>query len=729
MTSARTSLIGAIALLLGLLSAAAFLAIGSLRGSLERVSGDEATFIAMAESLALDGDLAFRSEDAARLEAAPQAGRKAVILQRAGDRIFYSKPIVYPLVAAPFYRLAGIPGLLLLNLLVLAAALWLARAYLRRFAGETAALTLVTFVGASALPAYAAWKMSDTLQVGFALAGLALCLGPLVRHGDDRAHDLHPVLASRWAPLVGAALLGLVVSMRTTHLAIAVIPVLACLLHRRWRRAAVTAAAIGITLLALSGLTRVTSGAAQPYKATRATFDPASGYPTESAPAKIDRFEEARATVGIRPVRPAVTAYASLYFLIGRHSGLVLYYPLALVLLLASLARPDRVGAAALLGALGLVGLYLVLFPHNYFGGGAAIGNRYFLLAYVALLFAPSRLPGWRSLAAVWALAAVVLVSVMLSLGRAREADPSSQSHAHAGIFRWMPYESTANYIDGSRERFWLERWELVRFADPWARVGEQSFVLEAGAPPAEIEIATWRGSADAPPRGPLARKESEGNGAMRFLVLSEARRLDFVYRDWRKEVVVPLERPVGRRGLVEIQSSAPWRRHPFWFFWMIEEPFSARVLRLSIRTPDGSPARAEVRYLGPTGLPDDIYERAVLALEMPETAAPGSVSRVPLRVRNDSARRWTSDDVLPVFLSYRLHGEREGERVSIEGGRTRLPGEIEPGEVLEAEIEVTWPQQPGEWVLAIDLVIEGLAWFETSTGEPLGKAIVAVSP
>ena len=97
------------------------------------------------------------------------------------------------------------------------------------------------------------------------------------------------------------------------------------------------------------------------------------------------------------------------------------------------------------------------------------------------------------------------------------------------------------------------------------------------------------------------------------------------------------------------------------------------------------------------------------------------------VKVRNDSSHVWTSDRVLAVFLSYKLfHRTAQGVRVA-EGGRTPLPASIAPGEVLEAEIEIGWPAAPRNYGLSIDLVHEGIAWFEEHNGSPLARSEVRV--
>ena len=58
----------------------------------------------MTESLVHDGDLSFTEADRERLSGYPQASRRTVILQRTDRGVSFSKPVLYPLLAAP-----GIP--------------------------------------------------------------------------------------------------------------------------------------------------------------------------------------------------------------------------------------------------------------------------------------------------------------------------------------------------------------------------------------------------------------------------------------------------------------------------------------------------------------------------------------------------------------------------------------------------------------------------------------------
>ena len=203
---------------------------------------------------------------------------------------------------------------------------------------------------------------------------------------------------------------------------------------------------------------------------------------------------------GSHPLDLGRSAYSSLYFFIGRHTGVLFYFPAALALLLPILRRPDRVSGPLLAGVIAILGFYLVWMPENYFGGSTFVGNRYFLGVFPALLVAAKRLPSSRQLAIAWAVALVAWSSAVYSARSVRHLDNSSQAHAYAGLFRHLPFESTAQRIDGLTERFWAE--DFVRFLDPFAAVAPWSLRLDSSHPETELLVATeWAGSA-APLRG-----------------------------------------------------------------------------------------------------------------------------------------------------------------------------------------------------------------------------------
>ncbi|MCP4203636.1 MAG: hypothetical protein GY769_17080 [bacterium] len=694
------------------------------------VSGDEGTFLAMVESLALDGDLVFGDADLDRLNEAPQVGRKAVILQAFGDETAYSKPVVYALLAAPWYRLAGVAGLIALNVVALALALLLGWAALARSGASNPATTVATFAGTGVFLSYVAWTMSDSLQASLTLIGLVLGLGsarPRTKVRSDgrsrfggRLEDFWiGVLDRSWSPYLGVALLALVVSMRLPNLALAGAPALAWLLRGRLKRSAVLA---GIVLLVAGAgflFNRELAGALVPYKAVRATFNPASGYPVgERAELAKEQFDEtvalATQRVGFRPEwQPEVSLYSAAYFWLGRHTGLFWYFPAALLLLLAGLRRPDAVAWAVLAAAVALAVFYLVWMPRNYFGGATFLGNRYFLTGYAALLLMPRGGASRGALAATWLVALVVFSSAFASVLRARELDDSSQNHAYAGIFRLLPYEATARAIDGRRDVYWTN--EFFRFVDPYAVVDPTGFSLRAGEPLAQVLHAS--------------RREA---GVVRFLARADSAVGEVVYRGQGPEKRFEMQpTESGVWGLVEIELEPSRRRHKYWFD-PAARPHS-RTHRFGLRAtgdeqPSAPASSAELHYLGSMRLVPKFFRGVTMSVELPRSGRAGKATDVPIRVRNTGYRFWSSSEMVPTRLGYRLYSlpRRKGDR-PVAGRLQGFEGRVPRASELATELEVKWPRKPGRYELVVDLNLGGAVWYEAWNQEPLARGVVRV--
>ena len=667
---------------------AALLGLATIWPEGRKLWGDEGTYVAMTASLARDGDLVFADTDLQHLLQHPDDPAPTVILQKTQLGVTYSKPLLYPLLAAPLYAVMGESGLVATNFLALAVALGLAWGYLRRLAKAGGATwTLFAFVGASVVLVYLGWKMSDLALLSLTLAGLILALGG--RRLQIDGDDVTMPFGSLGAAVIGGLILGAAVSMRFTTAALVAAATMALLLDKRWRRGLVVGV-LGITgFLAVSSATVILLGTANPYKAVRSSFNQNTGFPAgPRAQQATERFATRPATQSATwqpPLAIRRTAYSTLYFFVGRHTGLLFYFPVALVLLLHILRRPDRVSLALLAGVAAIIGFYLIWMPENYFGGATFVGNRYFLGAFPALLVALPNLPSKRSLAVAWCVALIGWGSALHSMGAVRDLDPSSQAHAHSGVFRHLPFESTAQRIDGLTERFWAE--DYVRFLDPFAAAAPWSFRLDSSRPTTEILVATdWD---DQP---------------LHFVVSPRTAEVSLEFRDWRGRWRYSLPQPsTAPPGLLTVSASTPWRHHSYW--WKPGKVYGSRVLRLRLVSESGETS-AVVKYAGRG------RELAPLAAELqriepplPARVAAGTETAITIRVRNTGRRPWKSGGLFPGAVGFRLVTGSQG-RVATSGA-VPLPGNVPPGKTLEITVTLQWPEQPGTYQLALDLLRE----------------------
>ena len=132
-----------------------------------------------------------------------------------------------------------------------------------------------------------------------------------------------------------------------------------------------------------------------------------------------------------------------LYFLVGRHSGMLPYFFPGVFALVAFL-WPGRARTSwqwlVLTVAIAEILLILVWIPYNYFGGGGVLGNRYFMNTYGLFLFLIPPIESVGAALVPWAVGALFTAKIVLN--------PFYSSfypaeHAKTGPLRWLPVELT----------------------------------------------------------------------------------------------------------------------------------------------------------------------------------------------------------------------------------------------------------------------------------------------
>ena len=114
----------------------------------------------------------------------------------------------------------------------------------------------------------------------------------------------------------------------------------------------------------------------------------------------------------------------------------------------------------------------------------------------------------------------------------------------------------------------------------------------------------------------------------------------------------------------------------------------------------------------------------AVLTLEGGETkCSPGAELHFSVSAENTGSVRWLAiGDAITekgtVRLGAHLFGADE-EEVSWDYGRSSMPTDIGPGEVVRFDMALRAPDRPGKYYVEFDLVVEQLAWFE-NLGSPI---------
>lgn len=435
---------------------------------------DGATYHAMAWSLAEDGDLEYEARDLSRVRREFPTGPQGIFLKRASGgwaldpaggfpwlkhvpgerpRIYFAKAFLYPAVAAPFVKLMGTRGLLAVNALALAVALFFGYSELRRRASTARALgvTLVVLLG-TVTPLYLTWLTPELFNLGLIAGGL-------------------------WAwragrPVLSAVLLGCAVYSKPYNLFLALPLGLAPLLERErgWARGLLESARRGLVLAlttgALFALNRAVTGEFNYQGGERKTFyglfpegdrlpdgtkvtfgNSGQWMTTDALGPLVEGRDESLQSRRTGPLRPPGEIRSSFlrnlgYFWIGRFGGALAYFfPAVMAIALFVLLGPrDRAGWLALAALAVSYLFYIVMIPDNWYGGGGAVGNRYFLnLLPLTFLFVP-RGREWAVAAGGLALGLLFLVPIWRHpVHHSLEAG----DHAVRGPFRLLPAELT----------------------------------------------------------------------------------------------------------------------------------------------------------------------------------------------------------------------------------------------------------------------------------------------
>ena len=481
---------GALALALLLLYGGVALTVDFPRAAMG-IQSDEATYYMMGHSLAEDADLAYRRDDLVRVWKEFSSGPAGLFLKRGSDvldwglmlrppfvwtrtqpapdtsRLFYGKSFVYPLVAAPFVKVFGTNGFLVLHALLLAGVAWCAFLFLHaRSPALPSAILAGAFVMATVVPVYFVWITPELFNFAVVFFAYFCWLYKEVATPAEMPRALRWLGPARSDVLAGA-LLGIATFSKPTS-ALLLLPVLAYLLwRRRIARTVATGVVFAVVAGGLFGANAAISGEWNYQGGDRKTF--VWEFPFQTPTATFDSIDTKAASrdealTGIifdRRVFWTNLAGNLRWYFVGRYSGLLAYYASAVFALVAFLAAPRRRPSwqwLVLAGAVVQILLFVISLPHTWFGGGGSVGNRYFMGVYGVFLFL---LPPISSIAlslVPWIVGALFVGKLVIN-PFASSIAPGT--YADSGPLRLLPVELTnVNDLpintDSSRVRVWF---------------------------------------------------------------------------------------------------------------------------------------------------------------------------------------------------------------------------------------------------------------------------------
>jgi len=724
------------------------------------LKSDEPAYYLMALSLAHDFDLRCELEDIQRLrrEFPSDVVENLILMTDDGwHEVFFGKPYPAALVAAPLVRLFGADGYVATNMALLLLSVWLGALWLKRFNGEGIALLFSAgFFLLSNAFSYVFWLHTEVLCIAAVTASLYLGLtdapAPLGGGGWRRLIDLlrAPALRPVWS---GAVLMA--AAFNKPVLALFGLPVLALAAGHRDRRRAlgwILGAAAGT--VAICGFSLAMTGHLSPYLGVERTG------------VRVERYDQMPILPDPTPATGAATAPEVdqrnswwwifrlpeidrrlpenlVYFFVGRHTGLFLYAPFALIaLLLFTFTRGrTREQWATVVALVGVALFFLTLIPFNWHGGGGFIGNRYFVNAYPGFLFLVTRLPALAPLAG-YALAGIFLGPLVFTPFGAPVPYPTLQAHVRNKPFRIFPLEMTLTGqipgykgLAGAGGTWFFGRRDVVH------PVGDEIWV--GGGAPVEIWVRTYQ-----PLRRPVFEVTTVAapnfvrvrlNGSEKGTRFDSAEPPDNATRiTLTPEQPAPVfsdegGEPYYAYKMLVTADSQWWRKVPYTPKPALDVEASGAAAAGAGAAASQPPGRrtwreempeltylvgAAIALLGEEEeLAADVYSIAWTAGNLPRQLRADRMVRIPARVRNTSAGIWRARGATRVSLSYHWRAE-DGSVVAWEGLRTPLPEDVPPGGEIDVVFEVGAPAAPGRYLLELDALRERLSWFSARRPE-----------
>jgi hypothetical protein len=430
---------------------------------------DEATYYMMAQSLAHDGDLAYRRQDLARVWHDFPAGPTGLFLKKGRDvrvlvnerfpfvhvrylpdhdvtRLYYGKSYMYPLVASPFVWLWGTNGFVALHAILLATLVF--AAYLFLAARSPAAVALLVGAGyfmVTVTPGYVVWMTPELFNLAtvtlayfcwlykeVAPAALPRGLRWLRTHSSDLVAVALLAMASFSKP-PNAALIGPIVLLAWSR--------------RRWSWGLL----IGVTFtallavlfignLAITGDLNFQGGDRRTYYGAFPFMDPTLGFEVGLGRATNEVLTDILFDPSVFWSR---LGWNIVYFFVGRHSGMLPYFFPGLFALAVFLwPKAKRLGWQWLVFAavVGETLLQLVWLPYTYYGGPGVLGSRYYMNIYGLQLFLLPALSSVGVSLIPWVVGCLFTAPITLN---PFYSSFRPQEHAKAGPLRWLPIELT----------------------------------------------------------------------------------------------------------------------------------------------------------------------------------------------------------------------------------------------------------------------------------------------
>ena len=113
-------------------------------------------------------------------------------------------------------------------------------------------------------------------------------------------------------------------------------------------------------------------------------------------------------------------------------------------------------------------------------------------------------------------------------------------------------------------------------------------------------------------------------------------------------------------------------------------------------------------------------YREEIVAIDAPSLMHPGEKRDIRFKIRNLGSATWPAVGTKDFRYQINLGNRWFSGGTSTEDNRTAMKADLPPGGEVEMTLTVNAPQTPGDYILEIDMVHEGVTWFKDRGARPL---------
>lgn len=148
-------------------------------------------------------------------------------------------------------------------------------------------------------------------------------------------------------------------------------------------------------------------------------------------------------------------------------------------------------------------------------------------------------------------------------------------------------------------------------------------------------------------------------------------------------------------------------------------------MMLIEIRIPQQPEARELFETAWMQGaFPASDYREEITALDPPVGMHPGEKADLRFKVRNLGSTVWPSVGTKDFRYQVNMGNRWIANGIISEDNRAVMPADLPPGAETEIKLTVNAPKVPGDYLLEIDMVHEGVTWFKEKGGRPLSLQV-----